>query len=125
MTRVKISVGILAALIAVGIFSCVWASNRCSRLIDSLENIRAAVSDENTEAAADKTEKFMDEWESFRNMASVMVKRDKLSEIDRIRSRIISLMENDSDELQSELSELINMIELLRDREIPVITSIF
>jgi len=54
-----------------------------------------------------------------------VVKSDKLSEAERIKSRIAKLIESGSDEIEAELSELISMLELLRDGEIPLITSIF
>lgn len=125
MTRVKISSIILAAMIILSVVSGIWVNNSCNNIIELID----AVSEENFENNNDNAFALVSEleeyWKKFRKIANIMVKSDKLSEIDRINSRIAFLLKNDSDELESELSELRNMIILLRDGERPIFTSVF
>ena len=65
------------------------------------------------------------EWEDFRTKASVLLKYDRLTDVDRIFSRIVHLAENNSEELQSELAELRDMLEIMKSGETPKLTSVF
>ena len=77
------------------------------------------------ESAAEAADQLRQMWEHFRKTANVIVKSDKLSEIDRICSRIEPLLTEESDEINAELDELSKMISVLRDGEVPLLTSIF
>jgi len=125
VTRVKISICILLILIGASIFSGVWTYNSCDDMLEVLRSAAERVADGDIDGAIEKAEEFSEEWEAFRKKANVVVKSDKLSEAERIKSRIAKLIESGSDEIEAELSELISMLELLRDGEIPLITSIF
>lgn len=124
MTRIKISAGILLTLIAASIFSGFWISSRCDRLLDTIETVSVYSEKGDTENAVAAAHKLYEEWNSFRKAASVLIKNDKLSEIDRINARISFLIENSSDELDSEITELKSMIVLLKTGETPVLTSV-
>ena len=65
------------------------------------------------------------DWESFREKASVLLKYDKLVEIDRLCSRIVHLAENEETEMTAELAELRDMLEMLKSGETPLFTSVF
>ena len=78
-----------------------------------------------TSGAADKARQMNEDWESFRKKASVLLKYDKLVEIDRLCSRIEHLTENEEDEMAAELSELRHMLEMLKSGETPLVTSVF
>ncbi len=125
MTRVKISICILLFLIGASVFSGVWTYNSCDDMLDSLRSTAERVAVGDIDGAIEKAEEFSADWEDFRKKANAVVKSDKLSEADRIKSRIVHLIESGSDEIEAEISELISMLELLRDGEIPLITSIF
>lgn len=124
MTRIKISAGILCTLIIVSILSGFWISSRCERMLNIIGEINLNIDEGDTEKAAAAAEHLSEYWNSFRKTASVLVKNDKLSEIDRINARILYLLENDSDELESEITELQSMIILLKTGETPVLTSV-
>lgn len=124
MTRIKISAVILCALIIASIVSGVWIDSRCERMLGIIGEISRYVDENDTEKASAAAEKLSENWESFRKAASVLVKNDKLSEIDRINARIIFLLQNGSDELESEITELQSMIFLLKTGETPVLTSV-
>ncbi len=125
MTRIKISVFIICLLILTSIFSGIWINNKCKYLIELSSQAEELFSSNEKEKAVEITRKLETEWEDFRAGAAVLLQNNKLSEIDRICARVKHLAENDSDELLSELTELENMLDLLRNGEIPKINSIF
>lgn len=124
MTRIKISAGILCTLIIMSIVSGLWINRKCEHMLNIIGEICFHVNEDDTDKAAAAAKKLSEYWNKFRKTASVLVKNDKLSEIDRINSRIIHLLENDSDELESELTELKSMIILMKTGETPAFTSV-
>lgn len=125
MTRIKISIFIICLLILTSIFSGIWVNGKCRSLIELSSQAEKLFSSDEKEKAVEITKKLETEWEDFRAGAAVLLQNNKLSEIDRICARIKHLAENDSDELLSELTELENMLDLLRNGEIPKINSVF
>lgn len=124
MTRVKICTGILCVMVGMSIFFSVLINKKCRGFIKDTETIWAYYESGNFEKAYLESEKLEDEWENFRSYASVLLHNGKLTEIDRISSRIIYLVENRSEELHSDLTELKHMIESITKGELPAITSI-
>lgn len=125
MSRVKISAFILSALIILSVVSGIWVNKRCSELLAMIENVRTLSAENDTESAIKAAGELEKSWERFRNTANVMVKSDKLSEIDRIDARIIPLLKNGSEEIDAELDELTKMITVLQNGEKPLFTSVF
>lgn len=125
MTRVKISAAILGLLIVISYFSSTWVNHRCDAMLSDIADISRLAEEEMKEETVRRAKELSLEWEDFRTKASVLLKYDKLTETDRICSRIVNLAENDSEELQAELSELGDMLGLLRSGETPVLTSVF
>ncbi len=125
MTRVKISLAIILILIGGSIFSGVWTNSRCENMIQMLDETVQCVIDGDAEGAKAKAREFSSVWDSFRKKASTLVRSDRLSEADRIKSRIIHLIENGSDEIEADLDELRNILRLLREGELPYFTSVF
>lgn len=124
MTRIKISIGILCLLIIMSIFSGIWIDNRCKKIIESINTVSSYAEKKDIESAKTTVAELEKIWSDFRVKASIIIKNEKLSEIDRISSRISYLLKNKSDELDSELKELKSMIELLKNSEIPILTSV-
>lgn len=124
MTRIKISIGILCLLIIMSIFSGIWIDNRCKKIIESINTVSSYAEKKDIESAKTAVAELEKIWSDFRVKASIIIKNEKLSEIDRISSRISYLLKNKSDELDSELKELKSMIELLKNSEIPILTSV-
>ncbi len=125
MTRIKISVFIICLLILTSIFSGTWINGKCKYIISLSMQAEELFSSDEKEKAIELTKEIETEWENFRAGAAVLIQNNKLAEIDRICARVKHLAENDSDELLSELTELENMLDLLRNGEIPKINSIF
>lgn len=125
LTRVKISAFILFLLIVFSAVSGIWVNKSCSALLKAVESVQSYLETDDIRSAAEAAGQFRQRWEHFRKTANVVVKSDKLSEIDRICSRIEPLLTEESDEINAELDELSKMIAVLRDGEAPLLTSIF
>ena len=93
-------------------------------MLSELSHISALAENGENEKAAFLAEKLSSDWEDFRKKASVLLKYDRLVDIDRLCSRIVHLAENDSEELQSELAELRDMLEMMKSSETPKFTSV-
>ncbi|MBQ8297832.1 MAG: DUF4363 family protein [Ruminococcus sp.] len=124
MTRVKISAGILSLLIILSIFFGIRINRRCDELLQLTDDIRISIEKNDSSSALAAAEKLEQRWEAFRKTASIMVKSDKMTEISRINSRIIPMLENGSEEISADLDELSEMIRLLQNSETPLLTNI-
>ena len=125
MTRVRISAGILVLLIGISVFSGIWVNRRCDDMLGEIDKIYELEEKGDIIGAADMSKELDANWESFRETASVMLRYDKLVEIDRLCSRIEHLTENEEDEMAAELSELRHMLEMLKSGETPLWNSVF
>jgi hypothetical protein len=125
MTRVKISFAIIIALIGISIFSGIWVNRRCDDMIAELSEINDISGNGDISELREKAKRLNRDWEDFRSKASVLIKYDKLVEIDRLCSRIGELAGKDDAELVAELSELHDMLEMLKNGETPLLTSVF
>ena len=125
MTRVKISAAILLLLVGISVFSSIWINRRCDEMLAEICVIYELEEKGDKDSAAVKARKINSDWESFREKASVMLKYDKLVEIDRLCSRIVHLAEEEGTEMEAELAELCDMLEMLKSGETPLFTSVF
>lgn len=125
MKRVRISAGILMAMIALGIFFNFRISKGCEKLIELTELTEQAADSNDNEKALEYAREFESEWDSFHNEAIFMIKGEKLSEIDNCYIRIVPLIESDNDELSAELAELKNILIHTKKSELPIIYNIF
>lgn len=112
-------------LIGVSIFSSLWVNRRCDAMLSQIDVICGLEENGDISGAAEKAREINDEWEHFREWASVLLKYDKLVEIDRLCSRIVHLAENEEDEMTAELAELRDMLEMLKSGETPLWNSVF
>ncbi len=125
MTRVRISLVILAVMLGTSIFFGILINGKCRNFIGRTENIWELYDSGDHEGAYEEARKFEKKWEDFRKYSSVIIDNEKLMEIDRLSARLIYLAEGESEELHSELMELRRMVEALKKSEIPVLESIF
>ena len=124
MTRLKISFAILALLVVGAIFSGVWVNCQCGALISDSDRVQELWNGGNAEEAVEAAEKLESDWERFRCAAAVLVKNNRLAEVDRVCTRISYFARSGSDELVPELIELRNMLEQLKDGETPKLTTV-
>lgn len=125
MTRLKISIIIILLLTAASIFSGYRVNSGCSALMELSSSAEEHFRSGNIEKAAELTEQLQQNWEKFRKEASVLVRNNKLTELDRLFARVHHLTEEESDELPSELTELYHLLDMLKKGEIPRFTSVF
>ncbi|MBE6857308.1 MAG: DUF4363 family protein [Ruminococcus sp.] len=125
MTRVKISLFIMALLVVTSFFSGVYINSGCEKLLNRINAVQELSSQGDTADAINCAQLFSREWSKFRKTASAMVKSDKLSEIDRISARIIPLIKEQSDEVSADLKELEALLNALKNGEMPSLRSIF
>ncbi len=125
MTRVKISAAIILLLVGISVFSSVWINKKCDIMLSELTEM-SRLSDKGDEAAVKELAEVLNvQWEDFRSKASVLLKYEKLVEVDRLCSRIGELVGKDDAELEAELSELNDMLEMLKSGETPLLNSVF
>ena len=99
MTRVKISAAILGLLLLASVVSGVWVNGRCGRLISAADKVAELYEGGAAAEAVAEAKALEQDWESFRIIASVLIRSDRISEVDRICKRISYYAENGSDEL--------------------------
>lgn len=124
MTRLKISLFIIAALIGTSVYQGNKLNNSCISLMEQTAQAEESFRSGDIGKSVDITDELQEKWEKFRKGASVFVRNNKLTELDRLVARIHHLAENESEELPSELSELYHLLELLKNSEIPQWTSV-
>lgn len=124
MTRTKISAVIILLLVGLSVYSSLWVNRRCGDMLEKLGVISELAERGETDEAAVRAGSLSAEWEDFRAKASVLLKNDRLTDVDRIFSRIVHLAENNSEELQSELAELRDMLDMMKSGETPKLTSV-
>lgn len=124
MTRVRISAGILVLLIGISVFSGIWVNRRCDDMLGEIDKIYELEEKGDIIGAADMSKELDANWESFRETASVMLRYDKLVEIDRLCSRIVHLAAEEGAEMEAELAELRDMFEMLKSGETPRLSSV-
>ena len=125
MTRVKISAVIILLLIGISVFSSAWVNKKCDIMLAELTEMSRLSDIGYTASVKEQAEILNVQWENFRSKASVLLKYEKLVEIDRLCSRIGELVGKDDAELEAELSELNDMLEMLKSGETPLLTSVF
>lgn len=125
MTRVRISAGILLLLLGLSIFSGWWVDRRCSELLRRTDTVEQLYSSGDLAGAVSEAEKMQSEWESFRQKAKVVLKNNKLTEIDRLCSRIVHLTNCGSDEVPAEIEEFRHLLRDLKSSETPRFNNIF
>ena len=118
MTRIRLSVCILAVLIAASIFSGGWVCRCCRKFQEKTIAVEQAWLSGDTDEAFRLACELEEDWESFRKGAGVLLRNRELAEIDRIASRVRYRTESGG-ELRPELAELRHMLEQLRSSVIP------
>lgn len=125
MTRFKISLCILTALVIISVFPSIWLNRKCGKLISIAKDTISLCDEENDAAAKKAALELEHEIHQFRRTANIFVKSDRLADISRISARIAPLIDNGSDEAAAELNELSELLESLRDGEKPFLNNIF
>ena len=125
MKRIRISLLILLSMIISGTSASVWINKKCSRFLSEISAIQELVSQGSTDEALDAATELEGDWKAFRTVASVILRSDRLSDIDRLTAGAVCRISGESSEVSAALEELRHMISSLRKSETPVFTSVF
>lgn len=119
MVRIKISLGIVAAIIVLSVFGIFLLDHKTDRIIELLDETRSYSDEENNEKAIESVEKLMNEWEKYHTYASIFVRNDKITNVETSMSRLKPLIEKDNDELNAEFENARSCLEWIIESEIP------
>lgn len=119
MIRIKISIGIILAITALGITGFFVLDRKTDRVISLIEQTKFLSDSGQKKAALDCAEMLLDEWNEYHIYASVFVNNDKISTAQSSISRIIPLIEKDVDELNAELECAKSALMWIIESEIP------
>lgn len=126
MIRLKISIGILAILIIFCTVSEIFINKSCDSMVEKISELESMADSENLseelEKSVDKLEK---KWDSFKSKAIFLARSDKLTDASFTLSRILPLIEEKSDELKAELSQLKSEINHIKESENLFFSNVF
>ena len=125
MTRVKISAAILLILIAVSVISGMWVNKCCTDMIAKTSQIAEQSINGDTKAAQNTALLLENDWERFNSVASVLLRNEKLTEAERIVSRLRLMTEFDEKEVIPQTAELTELLDTLKMSEFPCPNTIF
>lgn len=124
MKRVRISVGILLLMIGISVFFNYRISVNCDKLIEIVETVEDNVRNNNKSEALENAYQFEESFTDFHTESLMMIRGDKLSEVENCYVRIVPLIETDNNELLPELIELKNILIHLKKSELPMLSNI-
>ncbi len=125
MIRIKISFGILIAIIVLGITSFFMLKKETNEIIDMIDYTKSLSMSGKTQEALEAMDNLLEEWEEFHNHASVFVNNDKIGTAQDSISRLRSLIESENDELNAEFDTAKSALKWIVESEIPRLTNIF
>lgn len=124
MVRIKISLGIIAAIIIIGVSGFFVLKHESNEVISNIEKTRALAETEKIDEALESADVLVNDWNKFHKYASIFVNNDKISAAQNSISRIKSLIETGSDEINAELDTASSAIKWIVESEIPRWTNI-
>ena len=124
MIRIKISIGIIAAIIVLGAVGFFMLKNETDEIIAMLDETRELSDKGKKEEALESVDALLEEWGKFHTYASVFVNNDKISATQNSMSRLKALIETDNDELNAEYDTAESSIKWIVESEIPRWTNI-
>ncbi len=111
-----IIIGVIIAYSVSGIFII---KHENSRLISVLDTIQACCDNNDMKAAAENAGKLEKLWFGYEKRMSLIVKDEKLSELNTIVAKIRPYCEEANDELEAELQNIRHQLSLIYKSELP------
>ena len=124
MVRIKISIGIIAAIIILGVAGIFVLDHKTDRVIDMLEETKKYSDAGDTQMAIEAVGKLEQEWERYHTFASIFVRNDKITSVQTSMSRLRPLIEKDNDELNAEYENVRSGLEWKIESENPKFSNI-
>lgn len=124
MIRIKISFGIIIAIIILGISGFFVLQHETEEIMGMIDETKSYSDSENTEDAIKSVDKLIDKWDKFHTYASIFINNDKISDVQESISRLKALIETDNDELNAEFDTAKSALKWIIESEIPRWTNI-
>lgn len=124
MIRIKISFGIIIAIIILGISGFFVLRHETDEIMGMIDETKSYSDSENTEDAIKSVDKLIDKWDKFHTYASIFINNDKISDVQESISRLKALIETDNDELNAEFDTAKSALKWIVESEIPRWTNI-
>ena len=124
MKRVKLCSVILVVLITITIGTLFMIQKKCTELKDLAGQTLILYENKSTEEALKKAEELNQTWDKHYKFFHCSVKNDKLYNINSEIAKIKPLIENNDDQVISELNSLIYELDFLSNNETPHIYNI-
>lgn len=124
MGRVKLCFGILIAIIVLSIVGILIIDHKTDNVIKMIEKTKAYSDSGETQKALDSVGEVEALWEKYHKTASVVVRNDKISDVQNAISRLRPLIEKENDELNAEFANAIQGLKWIVESEIPRLTNI-
>lgn len=119
MIRLKISFGIIIAIIILGVSGFFMLKNKSEGIIDMIDQTMSLSDDGKTAEALESVDKLIKEWDSFHTYASVLINNDKISSAQDSISRLKSLIKSNDGELNAEFDNAKAALKWIIESEIP------
>ena len=124
MVRIKISLGIVVAIIVLSVSGIFVLDYKTDRVLKLLEETRSYSDEGDNEKALEAADSLEKEWEKYQTYASIFVRNDKITNVQTSMSRLKPLIEKDNDELNAEFENAKSGLEWIIESEIPKLTNI-
>ena len=124
MVRIKISLGIVVAIIVLSVSGIFVLDYKTDRVLKLLEETRSYSDEGDNEKALEAADSLEKEWEKYHTYANIFVRNDKITNVQTSMSRLKPLIEKDNDELNAEFENAKSGLEWIIESEIPKLTNI-
>ena len=124
MVRIKISLGIVVAIIVLSVSGIFVLDYKTDRVLKLLEETRSYSDEGDNEKALESADSLEKEWEKYHTYASIFVRNDKITNVQTSMSRLKPLIEKDNDEFNAEFENAKSGLEWIIESEIPKLTNI-
>lgn len=124
MTRFKISLCVITAILAIGILANIMLDASCDMMTSKLEEARQMVTDGKKEEAEAYLEDLGNYWDKRSKLINLFVKNDKTKDIHISISKLEPYVMAENDEADAEFACVIELVKLLKENETPFIGNI-
>lgn len=124
MKRAVVAVCMLAIIIAGSITAILVIKKENSRLISILDEIQLCCENDDMEGAAQKAKQLEELWYVYERRMSVIVKDERLKELNTTIVKIRPYSEEANDELEAEIQNIRRQLGLIYKSELPTLFNI-
>ena len=125
MGRIKLCFGVLIAIIVFGIAGILIIENKTGDVINLVEETKSYSDSGDTKKALESVDQLEQEWKEFHEIASILIRNDKISAVQEAIARLRPLIEKENDELNAEYASAKSSLEWIIESEIPRFSNIF